>query len=106
MVLATGLNQKGKLACQVHLQAPLIGEVIRVVNSANPSEKGLSGKVVDETRSTIKIGPVKTGSAGEIKTLLKKNIQFQVKSGPEPEKFGPVIEGKKLAKRLEERIKN
>lgn len=97
MVLATRLAREKKPFR--HFRQELIGKTILVVNSANPSQFGLKGKVVDETQSTIKIG-----SAGKIKTLFKRNIQFKIET--EPGKFGHTIGGKDLAKRPEERIKN
>ena len=72
----------------------LIGEEITVVGSTNPAQVGISGKIVDETKSTIKIQS-KEGT----KTLLKNTITFKIKSK------AMVIEGKTLIKRPEERLK-
>lgn len=97
MVLATRLAREKKPLR--HFSQELIGKTILVTGSASPSQLGIKGKVVDEGLSTIRIE-----SAGKIKILLKKNIKFKIESGPG--KFGPVIDGKDLAKRPEERIKN
>ena len=72
----------------------LIGEEVEVVKSNNKSSLGIKGKVVDETKQTIKIEML-----GKTKTLLKKNITFKLK------KSGRIVDGKKLTKRPEERIK-
>ena len=71
----------------------LIGQEIMVINSTNPAQVGISGKIVDETKSTIKIE-----SKEGIKTLLKSTITFKIKNNG-------VIDGRTLMKRPEERIK-
>ncbi len=65
----------------------LIGKRIRVMDST------LEGKVVDETKETLKIE-----TNGETKTLLKKAITFKLESGE-------IIVGKDIVKRPEERVK-
>ena len=72
----------------------LIGEEITVISSTNPAQVGISGKIVDETKSTLKIE-----SKEGIKTLLKSTITFKIKSN------AMVIDGRTLMKRPEERIK-
>jgi len=72
----------------------LIGEKIVVVDATNPSLKGIQGKVVDETKHTLKVDV-----QGNIKTLMKNAISFTIK-GKELR-----IEGKNLIKRPEERVK-
>jgi len=72
----------------------LIGETIIVVESNNPALKGISGKVIDETQSTIKIE-----SEGKIKTLLKNIITFKITGK------GMAIEGRTIIKRPEDRLK-
>jgi len=72
----------------------LIGEEVEIVVSKNKSNKGISGKIVDETKATIKIE-----QNGKIKTLLKNNITLKLLNN------GLVLEGKQINKRPEERIK-
>tara|TARA_Y100000034_G_C6547671_1_gene236512 strand:+ start:107 stop:358 length:252 start_codon:yes stop_codon:yes gene_type:complete len=72
----------------------LIGEKITIVKAANQSNESITGIVVDETKSTIKVE-----QEGKIKTLLKKNITFKI------EKTGQVIDGKTIAKKPEDRLK-
>tara|TARA_Y100000310_G_C20217578_1_gene594235 strand:+ start:118 stop:381 length:264 start_codon:yes stop_codon:yes gene_type:complete len=72
----------------------LIGKVIEVVESTNKENLGLMGRVVDETKSTLKIE-----QQGEIKTLLKSNIVIKIS------KTGLFIDGKTITKRPEDRVK-
>jgi len=71
----------------------LIGKTIKVVLSKNKTLEGVEGKVIDETKNTIKI----VDSKNREKTLVKGQITFMLGS--------KVVEGKKIAKRIEERIK-
>jgi len=70
----------------------IIGKSIKVMNSTNPSEIGMKGKIVDETKNTLVLDTKK----GE-KILFKNNIKIMIGN--------KIIEGKKLLKRPEERIK-
>ena len=72
----------------------LIGEKVKIVDSKNKSNVNIIGKVVDETKMTIKIDCL-----GKIKTLLKNNIQFMVVRN------GQIVNGKEITKRPEERLK-
>lgn len=72
----------------------LIGEPIEVVESTNKSNIGLKGKIVDETKFTIKVS-----NQGKIKTLFKSTLLFKLG------KNGKIINGKNMMKRPEERIK-
>lgn len=72
----------------------LIGEEIEVIDSKNKFNIGIKGKIVDETKSTIKVQ-----QTDKIKTLLKNNITFKLV------RKGQVIEGREIAKRSEERLK-
>lgn len=72
----------------------LIGQEMEVIQSSNKSHLGLQGKIIDETKNTLKIL-----HQGKIKTLLKNNITFKLK------KTSQLLEGKSLTKRPEERIK-
>ena len=72
----------------------LVGEEITIVDSTNESEIGLTGKVVDETKITLKLET----QNGEIKTILKQNATIKLKTGE-------LIRGVTIAKRSEDRIK-
>lgn len=72
----------------------LIGQEIEITDSKNKSNLRMEGKVVDETKQTIKII-----HQGKTKTLIKNNITFKIK------KTDKIIEGKKINKRPEERTK-
>jgi len=72
----------------------LIGQEIEIIEAKNKSNLHLEGKIVDETKYTIKID-----HKGKIKTLLKKNISFKLKQ------TNKCIEGKNITQRPEERIK-
>jgi ribonuclease P protein subunit POP4 len=75
----------------------LIGLVLEVADSDNPSARGLKGTVVNETRNTLVIETAK----GE-KTLLKDNctLIFSLPSGERVK-----IDGKVLVARPEDRVK-
>ena len=72
----------------------LIGTEIEIIKSTNSSNLGIQGKVIDETKSLLKIEQNHT-----IKSLFKKNITFKIKN------TGQVIDGKSIIKRPEERLK-
>jgi len=72
----------------------LIGEEMEVLSSHNPANLGMKGKIVDETKFTLKIKTSK-----EIKTLFKRNIVFRLRNK------NLVLDGKDLVKRPEERLK-
>tara|TARA_B100000315_G_C13999883_1_gene329655 strand:+ start:195 stop:452 length:258 start_codon:yes stop_codon:yes gene_type:complete len=71
----------------------LVGQEIEVVDSTNPDTLGIKGKVVDETRSTLKVE-----MEGKIKTLLKNAIKIKLSDGM-------IIDGTSINKRPEDRIK-
>ena len=75
----------------------IIGLTVKVEDSKNPSQKGLWGKVIDETRNTL----VLETSQGE-KTLMKDECVF-VFELPEGEHVR--VDGKLLAGRSEDRTK-
>lgn len=75
-------------------QHELIGQEIEIIGSKNKSNLHLKGKIVDETKHTIKII-----HQGRIKTLMKDNVVFKLK------KTNRIIEGKTIGRRPEERIK-
>ncbi len=72
----------------------LIGEEMEVLSSKNPSNLKLKGKIVDETKFTLKIK-----QNHGIKTLFKNNLVFRLK------RSNQILDGKDLTKRPEERIK-
>lgn len=72
----------------------LVGEEIVVVDSTNNNYLKIQGKVVDETKMTLKVL-----QNGEVKTLLKSNITFKLV------RTGQIVLGKTILKRSEERIK-
>ena len=71
-----------------------IGQEIKIIASKNKDNLSIQGKIVDETKYTLKVL-----HQGKIKTLLKNNITFQLK------KTNQNIDGKTITKRPEERIK-
>ena len=75
----------------------LIGLEARVVESSNPSQAGLSGRVVDETRQTLSI---ETGKG--VKSLAKDQCVFSFRL-PSGEKVK--VDGKLLVSRPEDRVK-
>lgn len=72
----------------------LIGEEIQVVDSTNKSDLSITGKVVDETKMTLKVD-----QQGRIKTILKSNVAIKLL------KTGELISGSIIGKRPEDRIK-
>lgn len=72
----------------------LVGEEMEVISSTNPSNLKVTGKIVDETKFTLKIK-----QNNEIKTLFKNNMVFRLK------RSNQILDGKDLTKRPEERIK-
>lgn len=74
----------------------LIGLDTKIVESSDPTQVGLSGKVVDETRNTIEIE-----ASGKTRSVIKKNCVFAFKLGGQTVK----VDGKILVARPEDRIK-
>ncbi|MBI1968868.1 ribonuclease P protein subunit [Candidatus Woesearchaeota archaeon] len=72
----------------------LIGEEIIVVKAANPSLLGITGKIVDETKATIRVLRER-----KIKTVLKSAVAFKLV------RTGKIIDGKTLLRRPEDRLK-
>lgn len=72
----------------------LIGEDIEVVDSKNKSNVKVAGRIVDETKMTIKVE-----QAGKIKTLLKNAITIKLK------RTGKIITGAEISRRPEDRLK-
>jgi ribonuclease P protein subunit POP4 len=75
----------------------LIGLEVRVVKSTNPSQAGLSGKVIDESRNILTI---ETGRGA--RNLPKKDCTFSFRLPPGE---WVRVEGSLLVARPEDRIK-
>jgi len=75
----------------------LIGLNAKVQNSTDPSRKGISGLVIDETRNTIVI-ETKDGA----KKIPKAEAEFVFRLGNE----NAELSGKDILSRPEDRIKN
>ncbi|MEK6853089.1 MAG: ribonuclease P protein subunit [Nanoarchaeota archaeon] len=73
----------------------LIGEEIEVIDSKNKSNAGIRGKVIDETKETMKV----LQDGGEEAVLMKKIIVFKLV------RSGKIISGESIAKRPEDRLK-
>lgn len=73
----------------------LIGEEIEVVEATNSNLQGIKGKIIDETKSTIKV--LKQDNREVI--LLKNTITFKILG------TGEIILGKEIMKRPEDRLK-
>ena len=79
-----------------YIRHELIGREAEIVESRVLSQKGLKGKIIDETRNTIIIETEK----GD-KKILKKDVVIKVMFDGTP----VFIEGKYLIGRPEDRIK-
>jgi ribonuclease P protein subunit POP4 len=75
----------------------LIGLKVKVVKSTDSSQKGISGKVVDESYSTLIIE-----SNGKEKRVAKSNCVFVFTL---PDKKKVEVDGKVIVSRPEDRIK-
>ncbi|MCD6434763.1 MAG: ribonuclease P protein subunit [Candidatus Diapherotrites archaeon] len=75
----------------------LIGLKTKVIESTDQSRKGISGKIVDETRNTIVIETRKG-----LKVLPKEECVFEIDLKDEK----VIINGKLIKARPEDRIKN
>lgn len=73
----------------------LIGEEMEVVDSKNKSNIGIRGKIIDETRETIKVNQ----DNGKEVVLMKNIITFKLLS------TGKIISGEQIARRPEDRLK-
>ena len=71
----------------------IIGRKVKIVESHNPSAIGMSGTVVDDTRSMLVI----ENHQGERKRLVKSQHRFELE--------GQTVDGSLLEGRPEERIK-
>ncbi len=78
------------------LMHELIGLDCSIIDSTDENKKGISGKIIDETKNTIKI-KTKNGE----KILPKKEVILELKLGKEK----IIVEGKKIIGRSEDRVK-
>ena len=79
------------------VQSEFIGLNAKVVKSTNPSYRGISGQVVDETRNTLVIR-----QKNEDKVIVKEVAVFQFTL---PNRTVVEIEGKAILGRPEDRVK-
>ncbi len=79
-----------------NLKIEFIGQPVEIVKSRNRQLVGLSGKIVDETKQSFKI-LVNKRTFREFKLVFKKDAAFIIN--------GKTIDGNKILKRPEERIK-
>ena len=75
----------------------LIGLKVKIKDSPEKTQKGISGKVIDESYNTFKIETLK-----KEKTVIKGNSVFVFTL---PDKTKVQVEGKLLISRPEDRIK-
>lgn len=73
-------------------QQEFIGKQIIIIKSNNKQQENIEGKIIDETKNTFKIKTKK-----QTIIILKKDKEFQINKQK--------IEGDKITKRPEERIK-
>ncbi len=78
------------------VRSEFIGSLIEIVKSKNPTLIGVKGKIVDETKNTIKIK-----ENGKIKTILKNHVTFHIHKNDRIYE----IDGKMLNKKPEDRTK-
>ncbi len=73
----------------------LIGEEIEVVDSKNKSNIGIRGKIIDETKETLKVHQ----GNGKVVVLMKNIITFKLLN------TGKIISGEQITRRPEDRLK-
>lgn len=78
------------------LKDEFIGCPVEIVRSRNKQLIGLSGKIVDETQQSFKV-LVNKRTFREFKIILKRDAAFMID--------GKLVDGNKILKRPEERIK-
>lgn len=76
----------------------LMGLRVRVEKSTDPTQKGVTGKVINETYNALKI----EAKDGKEKTMIKGNCVFIFTL---PDKTKVQVDGKLLVSRPEDRIK-
>jgi len=78
------------------LKEEFIGKQMEIARSRNNQLQGLTGKIVDETRNSFKVLVTKQ-KFREFKIIMKKDNVFLIEKR--------LIEGNKIMKRPEDRIK-
>ena len=71
------------------IRTEFIGKKIKIIDAKNPSNIGIEGVVIDETKNMFILK--------NKKKIIKQNVTIKIND--------EIIEGKKLTKRPEERIK-
>jgi len=92
--LLNAAEANGDMAVKI-FPRELIGKEIIIVRAANPQLVGWQGRIIDETRNSLKV----ISNQGEAKMLLKNSLAFKIK-GTEI-----IISGNQIFKRPEERLK-
>ena len=72
---------------------PFIGKKLSVIKAANKSYESITGMIIDETKNTFVIDIGKSST----KTILKKGCLFEID--------GRHVDGEKITKRIEDRLK-
>jgi len=80
------------------LRHELIGLHVRILNASNPTYKGLSGVITDETQKTLTI----LTNEGKTKRIIKDQVVMELTL---PSKTKVRVEGKLLKGRPYERVK-
>jgi ribonuclease P protein subunit POP4 len=70
-----------------------IGSEIEIIESKNKDMEGIKGKVIDETKNSLTI----INDKNQEKKLLKKGSVFRIQ--------GKEVQGEKILRRPEERVK-
>ncbi len=78
------------------LKMEFIGKQVEIIRSRNTQLQGLTGKIVDETRSSFKVLVTKQ-KFREFKMIMKKDNVFLIERR--------LVEGNKIMKQPEDRIK-
>lgn len=74
------------------MKEELIGKKIKIIDSKNPQLIGVEGTIIDESKNMLSIE-----KDGKVIQIVKDQCVFDVE--------GQTVEGEKIAKRPEERIK-
>ncbi len=90
------VKQKSKMVKIIVYPYELVGKIVEIVSATNETLVGMKGKLVDETKMTLKLEQDLTQN---VKILLKNQITFKLVE------TGEVIDGKSITKRPEDRLK-
>lgn len=78
------------------IKSELIGTIVKIVDSKNPSLIGKEGKIIDETKNSFKIA-----YNDKTKVILKEQVTFEIKFKNQTIR----VDGKLFVGRPEDRIK-